>query len=311
MVWRGVGAIGWKGVGAIGWDEQRGTRSEERGTRNEADRRGSPHIPSQATSVAARCATGSWWVAQRGAGQRPGGQQRRSLRSSLLPAPPCSSSLLLAPPRPPPFLPHYYSILAPSGHSGAFHVWDEVAGAGEAAFTYVPRKPACCCGHMAPVVDSSWWVFRELDDEPTSRRHVRLAHSRRPTFSPLLQVTGRQRAVHGERGPNVPAVGAVVRRTRTWHVARDRTATGTRSRLYLRHVCVQRRIRQRQRREGPTGTSWKGGTAAVEAPVKLAKLVSTEPATNPRMRLVSSPAISDADAKAMIVETAAHARPIV
>ena len=227
---------------------------------------------------------------------------------------PRSSPLLLAPPRPP-FLPHYYSILAPSGHSGAFHVWDEVAGAGEAAFTYVPRKPACCCGHMAPVVDSSWWVFRELDDEPTSRRHVRLAHSRRPTFSPLLQVAGRQRAVHGERGPDVPAVGAVVRRTRTWHVARGRTATGTRSRLYLRRVCVQRRIRQRQRREGPTGTSWKGGTAAVEAPVKLAKLVSTEPAvpaepaTNPRMRLVSSPAISDA--KAMIVETAAHARPIV
>jgi len=45
-------------------------------------------------------------------------------------------------------------------------------------------------------------------------------------------------------------------------VARGRTAAGTRPRLYLRRVRVQRRIRQRQRREGPAGTSWrwKGGT---------------------------------------------------
>jgi len=90
---------------------------------------------------------------------------------------------LTAPSRPPLTLHHRPPPSFYSGHSGAFHVWDEVAGAGEAAFTYVPRELACCCGHMAPVVDSSWWVFRELDvdGELTFR-------SLPPplTFSPLL-----------------------------------------------------------------------------------------------------------------------------
>ena len=59
--------------------------------------------------------------------------------------------------------------IATHGHSGAIHVWDagraggrrddRMGGGGEEEDDIVyfhPRTPACCCGHMGPVVDASW-----------------------------------------------------------------------------------------------------------------------------------------------------------
>jgi elongator complex protein 2 len=50
--------------------------------------------------------------------------------------------------------------IATHGHSGALHVWDAVRDAvrdeEDAGVRYEPRVPACCCGHMGAVVDSSW-----------------------------------------------------------------------------------------------------------------------------------------------------------
>lgn len=50
---------------------------------------------------------------------------------------------------------HPYHLHLRIHHQGAFHVWD-ARGDDEDDLSYVPRTPACCCGHMGRVVDSSW-----------------------------------------------------------------------------------------------------------------------------------------------------------